>query len=200
MGRKVAIIGATGTIGSAVANRFEKHYEVLRVSRHSTPQVDMSDVDSIRAFYKEAGPLDAIVVCAGFAPFSHLTNLSREDFSAAATGKLLGQVSLVTEGLSYLNNGGSFTLTTGILSQHPIAGSAAASMANGGVESFVTAASTELPRGQRINAVSPTVLKEATGFHSAFPGFKQVLATEVADAYIRSVEGVETGKVFQVWN
>ena len=73
MGRKVAVIGATGTIGSAVADRFEKHYEVLRVSRHSTPQVDMSDVDSIRAFYKEAGPLDAIVVCAGFAPFNHLT-------------------------------------------------------------------------------------------------------------------------------
>ena len=55
MGRKVAVIGATGTIGSAVADRFEKHYEVLRVSRHSTPQVDMSDVDSIRTFYKEGG-------------------------------------------------------------------------------------------------------------------------------------------------
>ena len=112
----------------------------------------------------------------------------------------MGQVRVVSEGMDFLADGGSFTLISGILTQHPIAGSAAASMVNGGIEAFVTAASTELPRGQRINAVSPSVLEEATNYHSAFPGFRKVRAADVADAFLRSVDGVETGQVFRVWN
>ena len=71
-------------------------------------------------------------------------------------------------------------------------------MANGAVESFVMAAATELPRGIRINVVSPSVLAEAEAYHAFFPGYPQVPAAEVARAYVRSVDGVETGKTFDV--
>ena len=60
------------------------------------------------------------------------------------------------------------------------------------------AASTEMPRGMRINAVSPTVLAEAESYHSSFPGFPQVPAADVARTFVRSVQGVETGQIFKI--
>jgi len=61
------------------------------------------------------------------------------------------------------------------------------------------AAANEL-QGQRINAVSPTVLTEALDKYGAFfPGFESASASRVALAYRRSLEGVETGKVYRVW-
>jgi hypothetical protein len=56
-----------------------------------------------------------------------------------------------------------------------------------------------LGRGLRINAVSPTLLTEsAEAYGSVFPGFETVPAARVALAYQRSVEGAQTGKVFEV--
>ena len=199
MAKTVAVIGATGTIGQAVARRVGEYHKVIPVSRHSAVTVDMTDEQSIRRFYEDNGPFDAVAVCAGYAPFDHVTSLKLDDFSAAASGKLLGQIRLVLNGMSHVNDGGSFTLISGILAQCPVAGSATASAANGGIESFTVAASTELPRGQRINTISPTVLQESSQSHSLFRGFKQVPASDVADAYLRSIDGVETGKIFRVW-
>ena len=94
--------------------------------------------------------------------------------------------------------GGSITLTSGILSREPIATGAAASLVNGAVESFVLAAATELPRGIRINAVSPSVLEDAPSYHSSFPGFVPVSSHRVGQAFAKSVLGVQTGRVFPV--
>jgi hypothetical protein len=69
---------------------------------------------------------------------------------------------------------------------------------NAALEGFVRAAATELP-GRRINVVSPTVLTESWDvFASYFPGFESVPAARVALAYQRSVEGVQTGRVYRV--
>ena len=75
--------------------------------------------------------------------------------------KLLGQVNLVLLGLDYINDQGFITLTTGILMDDPIKTAASSAMANGGVAAFVKSAAIELPRGIRINHVSPTMLKRA---------------------------------------
>jgi NAD(P)-dependent dehydrogenase (short-subunit alcohol dehydrogenase family) len=61
----------------------------------------------------------------------------------------------------YLNDGGSITLTSGIVAEQPIRFGAAASMTNAAVEGFVRGAAIELQRGVRINVVSPTVLEES---------------------------------------
>ena len=60
------------------------------------------------------------------------------------------------------------------------------------------AAAVELPRGIRINAVSATVLAEAPSYHESFRGFTQAPAATVAQAYVKSVEGVQTGCVFKI--
>lgn len=80
------------------------------------------------------------------------------DFVPAAlslNNKLMGQANLVRLGLPFISDGGSFTLTSGLLSREPIPGSAAISLVNAGLEGLVRAAALELSRGVRINVVSP---------------------------------------------
>lgn len=198
MKKKVLVVGATGLIGRAVAETLAEAHEVVRASRSEGERVDMSDPASVRALFERVGPVDAVVSCAGAVPFKPLTDLGAADYEAAVQEKVLGQVNLVTEGLAHVRDGGSFTLISGVLSREPIATGAAASLANGAVESFVMAAATELPRDLRINVVSPSVLAEAEAYHPFFPGYPQVPAADVARAYVRSVDGVETGKTFNV--
>lgn len=196
--KKVLVVGATGVIGSVVADTLAEDHEVIRASRNDGETVDMADAASVRALFERIGPVDAVVSCAGVAPFKPVTELTLDDYRAGLENKTLGQVNLVVEGMEHVRDGGSFTLVSGVLSQRPIATGAASSMANGALESFVIAAATELPRGQRINAVSPTVLAEATGYHAFFPGHPRVPGRDVAQAFVRSVDGVETGQVFRL--
>jgi NAD(P)-dependent dehydrogenase (short-subunit alcohol dehydrogenase family) len=73
-------------------------------------------------------------------------------------------------------------------------------MINGAVEGFVRAAAIELPRGLRINVVSPNVLTEAMGAYAPyFRGFEPVPAARAALAFSRSVEGAQTGQIYKVF-
>lgn len=196
--KKVLVVGATGLIGQAVANTLAGSHEVVRSSRSAGERVDMSDPGSVRALFERIGRVDAVVCCAGSVPYKPVTELTPADYRAGLADKLLGQLNLVTEGLPHVRDEGSFTLISGVLAREPIATGVVASLVNGGLESFVMAAATELPRSIRINAVSPGVLEEAQSYHSFFPGFPHVPAAEVARAFVRSVDGVETGKTFCV--
>ena len=193
---RVLVIGATGLVGGAAATALDAAgCEVLPASRSSRLAVDLTDTQSIEALFLATGKVDAVVNGTGSTPFKALAELGRDDFFAAYAGKVQTQLDLVRIGTPYVRDGGSFTLTSGILARSPIATGAAAAMANGAVEAFVLAAAGELPRGIRINAVSPTVLAEATGYHAAFPGFPQVPASAVGRAFVKAVKGVQTGQV-----
>ena len=195
---KILVIGGTGHVGGPVTAALQDRHEVLVASRTSDLSVDISDPRSIEEMFSRTGQLDAVVICVGKAPFKPLAELTREDFTAGFTHKVLGQVEIVQQGTPALRDGGSFTLTTGILAREPIRTGAASSLANGALEAFVMAAAVELPRGIRINAVSATVLAEAPSYHESFRGFTQAPAATVAQAYVKSVEGVQTGCVFKI--
>lgn len=193
---KILIVGANGLLGSAAASALRGRNEVIEASRSGRVTVDLTEPDSIQRMFDQVGAVDAIISCTGSVPFKPLAELTDKDFRAGFEDKVLGQVNLVQVGLGHLTDGGSFTLTSGVLAREPILTGAAASLANGALESFVMAAAAELPRRIRINAVSPTVLAEATGYHEFFPGFSQVPAETVGRAYVKSVEGIQTGQVF----
>ena len=190
---RIVLIGATGTIGRAVADALAKRHEVIRVGhRGGDFQVDLASKDSIERLFKQVGPFDALVSAAGDAAFGPLTDLKDEQFQLGLSNKLMGQVNLVRLGLAHVRDGGSITLTSGILAQHPMPGSAAVSLVNAGLEGFVRAAALEAPRGIRINVVSPPWVKEtmeAMGMDST-PGLP---AATVAEAYVESVEGKANG-------
>ena len=193
---KILIVGANGLLGSAAVAALKGRHEVIEASRSSDVSVDLAEPDSIRRMFDQVGTVDAVISCTGSVPFKPLAELTDKDFRFGFEDKVLGQVNLVQLGAEYISDGGSFTLTSGVLAREPILTGAAASLANGALESFVMAAAAELPRGIRVNAVSPTVLAEASGYHEFFPGFSQVPADEVGRAYVKSVEGIQTGQVF----
>jgi hypothetical protein len=94
---------------------------------------------------------------------------------------------------------GSFTLISGVLDDEPIFAGVAASTVSGALEGFVRAAAIELPKGLRINVVSPTVLKESEAHYGSFvPGIIPVEGWKVGQAYKRSILGVQTGRVYKV--
>ncbi|MFJ1340282.1 short chain dehydrogenase [Pseudomonas caricapapayae] len=197
---KILLIGANGTIGSAVAKELEQRHEVLRIGRSSGDhQVDISDSASIRRLFEQTGRFDALVCAAGNVTFAPLDEMTEEHFSLGLNDKLMGQVNLLLIGREFINDGGSFTFTTGITSHDPIRTGASASLVNGAIDAFVKAAAIELPRGLRVNSISPNVLVEAMPAYAPyFRGFKPVPGAEVALAYAKSVEGLQTGQTYHV--
>ena len=193
---RILVIG-TGLVGGAAVSALSaRGHEVIGVSRSSSPAVDATDPASVIALFEAVGTVDAVIAALGKAPFTPLADLGHDDVVAGLLGKAVAQIDLVQLGTPFVADRGSFTLTTGVLAREPIVTGAASSAADGALEAFTMAAAVELPRGIRINAVSPTVLVEATGHHPAFPGFTQVSAAAVGQAYVKAVEGVQTGQVY----
>jgi NAD(P)-dependent dehydrogenase (short-subunit alcohol dehydrogenase family) len=197
---KILLIGASGTIGSAVAEELAPRHAIVRIGRRSgEEQVDISDSASIRKLFERVGAFDALVCAAGNVTFAALGEMSASDFALGLQDKLMGQVNLLLIGREFASEGASFTFTSGVLSHEPIRTGASASLVNGAVDAFVRAAAIEMPRGMRVNSVSPTVVVEAmASYASYFRGFKPVPAAEVALAYAKSVEGLQTGQNYRV--
>ncbi|MBH5338116.1 short chain dehydrogenase [Streptomyces pactum] len=197
---RILLIGAGGTLGGAVRRALTaRGHEVVGVGRSGGDLVaDVSDPAAVTRLYAEAGPLDAVAVAAGDAVFRPLGELTAEDIAATFRGKALSQLELVRQGARHVAPTGSFTLVSGVLTEEPVVAGAAASAANGAVEAFVRAAAIELPP-RRINAVSPTVAEESLpAYGPFFAGMEAVPAARVATAYVRSVEGAQTGRIYRV--
>jgi NAD(P)-dependent dehydrogenase (short-subunit alcohol dehydrogenase family) len=196
---KILLIGAAGTIGKAVAAELGQRHDIVAAGRKAGESVDIADIASVRAALARLGKLDAIVCAAGHVHFGPLAQMTPELYGIGLKDKLMGQVNLVLAGQEALADGGSFTLTSGVLTDDPIRAGSSASMVNGALEAFARAAAIELPRGLRINVISPTVLTESMAAYGAFfRGHKPVAASDVALAYAKSVEGAQTGQVFKV--
>ncbi len=196
---RILLVGASGALGTAVADALRVDAELITASRHGDHPVVTTDPDSIAALRERIGTVDAIACSAGVTPFKPLTELTRADYLAGLTDKLLGQIELVSQGIDHLSDGGSFTLVSGVLAYDPIVTGAVAATVNGALDAFVRAAAIELPRGLRINAVSATVFEEAwDAYADYFPGHKPVAVAEAGRAYVKSVRGRQTGQIYRV--
>ncbi len=154
---RILLVGATGTIGKAIAAALGRRHELLLASRQQAPlHVDIADPASIRGLYAKVGKVGAVISAAGQARFRPLDELSDADFRFSLDNKLMGQVNLVRYGLGSLTDGGSITITSGILAQQP---------SRGTLQALGMPLQGDLP------------------------------AATVAQAYVRSVEGSETGQV-----
>ncbi len=191
---KILVVGASGTIGKAVAAALGARHEVLAASRHGPIQIDLEDPASIEKALGAAGALDAVVSCAGSAAFKPLAQLQDADFQLGLRNKLMGQVHLACAAFGRLRDGGSVTLTSGVLAQEPMAGGAAISLVNAALEGFTRGAAIELPRGLRINVVSPPWITETLIAYKMDPRIG-IPAAACAKAYVAAVEGRQQGQV-----
>ena len=175
-------------------------HQIVRVGRRSGDfQVDIADKTSIEQLFPKLGSFDAVICTAGEARAGRLADLTDDDFMLGLTNKLMGQVNVVRVGRRYINKDGSFTLTSGVLSEEPMPGTAAISLVNAAVEAFARAAALDLDRGLRINAVSPVWAIEtlqALGMDAA----PKMPVAQFVPAYRASVEGHRTGEVLDVRN
>ncbi len=195
---RVVVIGASGTIGKEIVRALTPEHEIVKVGHKSGDfHVDLVSKESIARLFEDVGSFDAVICAAGAARFGSLDDLTDEDFMLALTNKLMGQVNVVRVGRHVINDNGSFTLTSGVLSREPMPGSSSISMANGGLEAFVRAAALELERGVRINIVSPVFVKE-TMEAMRMDSSGGMPAEKVPPAYKESLEGKRTGEALDV--
>jgi NAD(P)-dependent dehydrogenase (short-subunit alcohol dehydrogenase family) len=196
---KIIIVGALGTIGKHVTSALEKDHEVIKAgSKSGDLQVDITSPESIENFFKKVGPFDALISTSGEGHFGPLTTMKDADFRVGINSKLMGQVNLVLIGQHYINPKGSFTLTAGSLTADPLLLGANLSAVGGALEAFAAAAAIELENNVRINVVSPSLVEESPQYIPFFHGRIPVTMHRVSQAYIKSVLGAQTGKVYEV--
>ena len=197
---KIVIVGATGAVGKTAVDALSGRHEVISVGRTSGDvQMDIEDVDSIRAMYQQVGKVDAVVSAVGHGHFGAVHEMTGEQFMEGINHKVLPQVNLVLEGFDYMNDGGSFTLTSGVLNRDPIPGGSCFAAANGALDGFVVGAAVDMPRGIRINVISPEILEVSrAAYDGFFPGHVHVSNEAVGLAYSKAVEGCLSGQVLIV--
>jgi NAD(P)-dependent dehydrogenase (short-subunit alcohol dehydrogenase family) len=202
---RILLIGASGELGRAIVAELGGRHDIITAgSKSGDIRIDISDPASIVAGLAAAGPLDAVACAAGAVNFHPLSAISVAPIAESSYGlgivnKLMGQVNLALAARDALRENGSITLIAGVLADQPIAFGSSASMVNGAIEAFARAAAIELPRGLRINAISPTVFEESMGSYGPFfRGCDPVPVLRAARAFSRSIEGRQTGQVYKV--
>ncbi len=199
---KILIIGGNGTIGKKVSQHLVKKHELVIAGRSSGDvQVEIAQSQSIKAMFEAVGKVDAIVSIAGEAKWGAFSDLSEDDYHIGLNSKLMGQVNFTRIGKDYLTEGGSITLSTGILADHPVAMTASAAMVNGGVHSFVKAAALELMGTCRLNVVSLGLVEDSVEKYEAyFPGHNPIPMWKAVNCYVKSIEGHETGQIIRMYD
>lgn len=191
--KKSVVVGATGTIGSAVVRLLKENgNDVQAVSRTSEHKMDIENPQSIKKFFSEIAPLDTIICAAGNASFGAFSKLTDEQINLGLTSKLMGQVNICRSGLKALRPNGTIILTGGILAHQPWPETTNIAMVNAALEGFVKALALELTEGRRVLVVHPPLVKE-TARAMGMDDTQSPTASEVAQAYLEGLENNKTG-------
>ena len=199
---KIILIGANGTIAELVQKALAgAGHEIVKVGHKSGDfQVQIENRESVRKLYQAVGSFDAVAIAAGQVAFAPLSELTAEKWQFSLGSKLMGQINPGSGGDPvHQRKRICFTSVSGILNDDPIFAGVAASTVSGAVEAFVRAAAIELPKGLRINVVSPTMLKESEisicpVLHRHDSGRRMESWTSLQSAIL----GAQTGRVYKV--
>lgn len=193
---RIVVIGATGTIGPALADTLERGgHDVVRASRGGPVTVDLAKPASIDALFAGVGTVDAVVAVAGSGAIARIDASSDDDYFQGLEGKMLGQVHLVRRAAPHIKDGGSLTLTNGI-STFSEPGLSFTALVNGGLAHFVPVAAAEMPRGIRLNSVSPGWVSQ-TLEKMGRDGSQGTPVADVVRAYVGLIEGAGRGLVVE---
>lgn len=198
---RILLVGATGTIGRRLYEELSSRHEVIKASAaKSDVKVDITSTDSIRKMYQQIGSFDAVVMAVGSGYIGPFEQTTEEHFYKGIRSKMMGQINLVMIGKDFINDNGSFTITSGILAEEPIKGGVVLNTINSALHGFVIGATAELKRGIRLNAISPGMVEDSLAeLGPYFPGHYPVPMDKVVKAYVKSVEGVINGQVLKVY-
>lgn len=140
-------------------------------------QVDAQDVQSLRSFFAEAGPIDDLIITVtGRGGAGPVAALAEADLLAAFAGKTVPHLRAVALALPTLAADGSVILVTAGSAQSALPGTVVLAAVNGALEAAIRPLAVELaPR--RINAVSPGVIETAWWDELSEPPRTETLAS-----------------------
>ena len=193
---KIIIVGASGRIGTEIDKALSGSHDIVRVGVSSGDvQCDYTVPESVRDMFGKVGEFDALIsVVGGDSTFKAFPALDDDDYRYGFERKFLGQIRFLKLGESFVRDNGSFVFTSGFLSQYPNPASIATGPLNAAVDTFVKNTASLLPRGVRINVVSPAPIVEP-----GQEGRGLVTAAQTAKLYVEAVEGNMTGKILRAW-
>jgi len=154
---KIIIVGASGKIGKEVDKKLSDSHDIVRVGvRSGDVKCDYTVAESVRDMFENIGEFDSLIsVAGGDSTFKPFADLDDDDYRYGFERKFLGQIRFLKFGENFVRDKGSFIFTSGFLSQYPNPASIATGPLNAAVDTFVKNTASLLPRGIRINVVSP---------------------------------------------
>jgi len=170
--RNAVVVGGASGIGKAVAHALAAdNCRVIVADRnadgahavaaelgdpHSAARVDVTDEDTVRALFDDAGALDIVVNTAGFSGVGLITDLPVEDFRSVVDVCLTGSFLVIKHAAPHLHDGGALVSISSLNARQPAAAMSAYCAAKAGLSMLTQVAALELaPRGIRVNAVAP---------------------------------------------
>jgi 3-oxoacyl-[acyl-carrier protein] reductase len=170
--RNAVVVGGASGIGRAVAHALaadncrvtvaDRNTDGARAvaaelgDPHTAATVEVTDEDSVRALFEQAGTLDVVVNTAGYSGVGLITELAVEDFRSVVDVCLTGAFLVIKHAAPRLRDGGALVSISSLNGRQPAAAMSAYCAAKAGLSMLTQVAALELaPHGVRVNAVAP---------------------------------------------
>jgi 3-oxoacyl-[acyl-carrier protein] reductase len=148
--QSAVVVGGASGIGKAVAHVLAANgHRVIVADRnaggahavaadlgdpHSSATVDVTDEDSVRALFDDAGALGIVVNTAGFSGVGLITELAVEDFRSVVDVCLTGSFLVIKHAAAHLHDGGALVSISSLNGRQPAAAMSAYCAAKAGCE------------------------------------------------------------------
>ncbi len=171
--KKIVITGGSSGIGLSTAKKLSgAGAEVIIASRSKdkldmakneignnckTHELDVTDEKSVADFFNAVGNFDHLITAASGAAMGAFTELASQTAISLVESKLWGQYFCAKYAVPKLNDGGSMTFFSGIVSRKPMAGASTYAIIAGAMESLTRNLALELAP-VRVNCITPGVI------------------------------------------
>ena len=168
-GQRVLVVGAAGGIGKATTEAFAAMGATIAAAGRTKTtveavarsvageaiQLDVRDNDQVEALFTDRPPFDHVIVAAASAIAGPVARLALDDATAAMESKFWGAYRIGRA--AKVNDGGSITFVSGVLSQRPSATSVLQGAINAALEALGRGLALERAP-VRVNTVSPGLI------------------------------------------
>ncbi|MCJ0816434.1 SDR family oxidoreductase [Vibrio vulnificus] len=180
------VLGGTSGIGAELAKQLKSEHTIVHVASRQTG-LDISDEKSVYHYFETIGAFDHLIITAGsYAPAGKVVDVEVTQAKYAFDTKFWGAVLAAKHGARYLKQGGSITLTSGMLSRKVVANTYVKAAINAAIEATTKVLAKELAP-IRVNAISPGLTKTEA--------YKGMNADDRDAMYQRTQSHLPVGKV-----
>lgn len=158
-GKKIVIVGATGSLGAQLASQLSQagavvsavvrdasNLDATAVSQHAI--ADITDSVALSAALASLAPFDGVINAAGVVAFGNVADLDDVTLQKLFAINTIAPIVMLREGSRHITEGGFFANISAVVAQQPMAGMAAYSASKAGIWGAMTGAARELRRQQ----------------------------------------------------